>query len=106
MEESAFQTLEALATLIGRRIVRLFLNPRACGSIFSSRIKISLEKPIAVPFADSPAVELLLDTHPSHYEWKEDMYDGQESNWPSPPYPLSGRLDEWIAGNTKDIVLP
>ncbi|KAH8809210.1 Dihydroneopterin aldolase-domain-containing protein [Xylogone sp. PMI_703] len=104
MEESSFQTLEALATQIGRRIVTLFINAlELWGS--NPRIKICLEKPIAVPFADSPAVELTLDTHPDRYEWKEDLRTSS-SDWPIPPFPLQNRLDEWIATHTRADLRP
>jgi len=51
-------------------------------------------------------VELMLDTHPDRYEWKEDLHSSRNSDWPSPPFPLQGRLNEWIEANTKRIVRP
>ena len=49
-------------------------------------------------FADAPAVEMLLDSHPQKSEsmamlWKE------KENVKKPPFPLQGRLDEWIKEN-------
>jgi hypothetical protein len=61
MERSEFKTLEALATVVSLEIAsKLYdsLVPPEGGW----RIKISLEKPIAVPFADAPCVELVSDT--------------------------------------------
>jgi hypothetical protein len=55
-----------------------------------------LEKPTAVIFADAPMIEMLLDSNPSHNGVAEEVFRkvGQAKR---PPFPLEGRLDEWIA---------
>ncbi|RDA85174.1 hypothetical protein CP532_2366 [Ophiocordyceps camponoti-leonardi (nom. inval.)] len=61
---SSFDTLEALAAhllkIVGNYLRAQRLEP-ADGS--GSRVTIIVEKPMAVPFADSPAVELRLNTN-------------------------------------------
>ncbi|RDA89739.1 hypothetical protein CP533_1054 [Ophiocordyceps camponoti-saundersi (nom. inval.)] len=61
---SSFGTLEALAAHLVK-VVSLYLRAQrlepADGS--GSRVTIIVEKPMAVPFADSPAVELRLNTN-------------------------------------------
>lgn len=47
-------------------------------------------------FADAPMIEMLLDSNPSHNGVAEEVFRnvGQAKR---PPFPLEGRLDEWIA---------
>jgi len=55
------------------------------------RIKICLEKPTAVTFADAPAVEFTLscDTQIATSSMRYNVAE-------LPPFPLQGRLDDWI----------
>ncbi len=62
------------------------------------RIRICLEKPTAVTFADAPAVEVLIDSNPQKSEVAARLWKEMESV-KSPPFPLQGRLDEWIKKN-------
>jgi hypothetical protein len=65
MEESSFETLETLLYAIASKIAtHLHTMPehQASGGSLDWRLKIGLEKPIAVPFADAPCVELSLNT--------------------------------------------
>ncbi|PVH88329.1 hypothetical protein DL98DRAFT_509039 [Cadophora sp. DSE1049] len=123
-EESSFQTLEALAQHLITRIIQYILIPHSSfkfpspsalpfpsylpsssSSPSSSkphnhpRIKISLSKPSAVMFADAPTVEMLLDSDPESNEvargvWETVVREGVRRV----PFPLNGRLDEWIEG--------
>jgi hypothetical protein len=59
-----------------------------------------LEKPTAVTFADAPVVEFSLDTDPQKSETVKKQY-WMKNSQPKvvPPFPLLGRLDQWIAAN-------
>ena len=63
----------------------------------SKRIRISLEKPTVIPFADAPIVEIMVDAHPERTDSEKvkRAWDGFEKT-KAPPFPLQGRLDEWI----------
>ncbi len=61
MESSSFQTLEALGAHLAHAIRAIdWFTPNGVTYPDTSQwyIKIILEKPTAVPFADSPAVEI------------------------------------------------
>lgn len=60
MESSSFETLEALGSLLAEKILNDFKigdEPKTARER-GWQVKISLAKPIAVPFADCPAVEI------------------------------------------------
>lgn len=72
------------------------------GPGITPRIKISLSKPTAVTLADAPVVEILVDSRV--------MLDRAPPSLTVIPFPLQGRLDEWIkkidpVGLEKDPVL-
>jgi hypothetical protein len=58
MSESALETLEALASHIARTIAAETLSGDLA-ILPTCQIRIALEKPTAVPFAEAPVVELL-----------------------------------------------
>lgn len=100
IEESSFETLEALVMHVGHRLLKHFLIPEFASACREDnvypRFKISLAKPTAVTFADAPVIELLVESDPeanasTRKLWEE--YDGRQS---PPPFPLEGRLDDWI----------
>ncbi|KAK0119038.1 hypothetical protein ONS96_012106 [Cadophora gregata f. sp. sojae] len=125
-EESSFQTLEALAQHLITRIIKYILVPHSSFKYHSSspssltlpsdlppsssaskphnhpRIKISLSKPTAVTFANAPTVEMVLDSDPESDEvvrrvWESAKIEGVRKV----PFPLQGRLDEWIEGKDR-----
>lgn len=125
-EESSFQTLEALAQHLIARIIQYILIPHSSFKFLSPstlplpssstplippssskphnhpRIKISLSKPSAVIFADAPTVEMVLDSDPESNEvargvWETVAREGVRKV----PFPLNGRLDEWIQGEKR-----
>lgn len=59
MEPTGFETLEALGAFLSNIILRDFKpNPQELYSGEDGwQIKVSMEKPTAVPFADCPVVE-------------------------------------------------
>lgn len=125
-EESSFQTLEALAQHLITRIIQYILIPHSSfkyPSLSSSglpvpsyhpssssqstsskphnhpRIKISLSKPTAVMFADAPTVEMMLDSDPESNEVARSVWENvAKEGVTRVPFPLDGRLDEWIEG--------
>lgn len=103
MEESSFQTLEALATHVGQRIIKYFLIPRTSHSTGGpyERIKICLEKPTAVTFADAPAVEILVDADPSINNLAQQLLKSNVKR-KTLPFPLQSRLDLWIQENDRE----
>ncbi|KAH8603074.1 Dihydroneopterin aldolase-domain-containing protein [Bisporella sp. PMI_857] len=100
IEESSFETLEALEHHLIWRIMNYFLVPHFRGRNdtlqfdidgFSHNIKIALSKPTAVTFADAPTVELARDGQ----DLKSDVHLHQGCLQPV-PFPLQTRLDDWI----------
>lgn len=57
-EDSTFDTLEALATKAVADIIKKFIQPKTPGA----SIRLQVEKPVAVPFADAPVVEIYRQT--------------------------------------------
>lgn len=98
IEETSFETLEALAACIGRRVFRHWLKPRISNAVNHGRLRICLEKPTAVIFADAPAVEILLDTDRS--ETTKALWNSiagiEKDDLPRVEYPLETSLQEWI----------
>lgn len=126
IEESSFQTLEALCTHLAHRIIVYFLLPHyplpqedhhnshhqhqhpSHASWNYQRIRICLSKPTAVTFADAPSVSILLDSDPSKSQDVKELWRQREKlvgvglggrQEAMVPFPLEGRLDEWIASN-------
>lgn len=66
LEQSAFETLEALGAHLSKTIMRDFKpNPKELYSGEDGwQIKVSMEKPTAVPFADCPVVEFRASRSP------------------------------------------
>ncbi|KAI2618485.1 hypothetical protein GGR54DRAFT_640608 [Hypoxylon sp. NC1633] len=64
MEGSSFETLEALATLVANKILSDFRigDDPAPMKERGWQVKVCLEKPIAVPFAECPAVEVTMSS--------------------------------------------
>lgn len=107
MEESSFQTLEALASHISQRIIIYFLIPHYPADQQEDtknplpgwnyqRIRIKLEKPTAVTFADAPVVEMLVDSDPKINKDVGSLWENA-GVVRLPPFPLEGKLGDWIA---------
>jgi len=63
MEESSYETLEALGSRLGSDILSglpTLLKDADNTSPGDRQVRVTLEKPTAVPFADCPVVELLV----------------------------------------------
>jgi hypothetical protein len=68
ISESEFNTLESLTSYLTTKIIQEFLSKydfeKETGNDYP-RLRIILEKPTAVTFADAPAVEVFVDTNPT-----------------------------------------
>jgi hypothetical protein len=97
IEESSFKTLEALASHVGQRVIQYFFIPLYKNGVFLNypRIHICLEKPTAVMFADAPAIEVLIESDPAKNQTISGLREWAKLA-EKPPFPLNGRLDEWI----------
>lgn len=62
MTESSLETLEALADVLATQITAHLRTAHPSESGNGWKLKISLAKPVAVPLADAPCVELRVDT--------------------------------------------
>lgn len=62
MEDSSFGTLETLLHAIASRITMYMRREHPEDAPDGWRLRISLVKPIAVPFADAPCVSLSIHT--------------------------------------------
>ena len=105
VEESSFETLESLATHLSKRIIKYFIYPYSPGQEIFSQVRISLEKPSAIRFADAPAIEIIRTSDPRldtdskklYEEWfRDEEEDDIGLRRPGIPFPLQGRLDTWI----------
>ncbi len=51
-------------------------------------------------FADAPAVEMLINSNPRKSEIAARLWgETEKTKAKKPPFPLQGRLDEWIEKN-------
>jgi Dihydroneopterin aldolase len=105
VEESSFETLESLATHLSKRVIKYFIYPYSPGQEIFSQVRICLEKPSAIMFADAPAIEIIRSSDPSldveskklYEEWFQNDDEHEIGAFrPGIPFPLQGRLDEWI----------
>jgi hypothetical protein len=73
------------------------------GSDTHERVKICLEKPTAVTFAEAPVVEILVDSNPDINGFARQLL---RSNMKAkkPPFPLQGSLNQWIRENDSEAV--
>ncbi|VUC34443.1 unnamed protein product [Clonostachys rosea] len=62
MSDSSLETLEALLDVIATQITIHLNTTYPSDSANGWKLKISLDKPVAVPFADAPCVEIRIDT--------------------------------------------
>ncbi|CAG9971443.1 unnamed protein product [Clonostachys byssicola] len=62
MSDSSLETLEALVDVIATQITKHLNTTYPSEAANGWKLKISLDKPVAVPFADAPCVEIRVDT--------------------------------------------
>lgn len=103
-EESAYETLEALAEDIATRVIKLCIWAPAIASHFEPNmagVRVTLAKPSAVPFAEAPAIEIYRTAQredPSVQRLLTEL--GNKP--PKIPFPLPGRLDEFLQSWKQD----
>lgn len=95
VEESSYETLESLAEELAARAVKYFILPVQTAPHEAAGIRIRIEKPSAVPFADAPAVEIYRQAETSS-EFGKRMIVELGGKRPRVPFPLQGRLDEFL----------
>ncbi|KAI9754749.1 MAG: hypothetical protein M1815_005448 [Lichina confinis] len=92
VEESSFQTLEALATKITMNIIKLFLLSFA----FAADVRVKIDKPLAVPWAEAAGVDM---TRSSSIKYEPGVIAWRQCGRRAPdsiPFPLPGRLDKYM----------
>lgn len=67
-------------------------------SDFYKRIRVCLEKPTAVTFADAPAVEVLVHSSPEVNSSVANLWKNK-TLLKGPPFPLQSRLNDWVKEN-------
>jgi hypothetical protein len=118
-EKSSFETLELLVTHLSGRIIKYFIYaytpyfrrpewpfPPNCHSNAFSNVRICLEKPSAVTFADAPSIEIIRSSDPKEDSDAERLWaeylnyaEGDDLQAAGIPYPLKGTLSSWISEN-------
>ncbi|KAF4629213.1 hypothetical protein G7Y89_g8941 [Cudoniella acicularis] len=103
IEESSFQTLEALATHVCQRVIKYLVIPQYIPkgpNAICPLVRIRLEKPTAVTMADAPVVELVVNSGPqvtaAFYSFQQ-IQDYSTIKVTKVPFPLQGKLNDWIA---------
>lgn len=100
--------METLGTHLVNRIIKWFIFTSHDAIVFEQLITVTLEKPSAVMFAESPMVEVRRHANPRSDETGisnvlfEEVRAMQKrvgksiESFARIPFPLQGRLDEWI----------
>lgn len=104
IEESSYETLEALAEDLASRIIKHCIWAPAIGTRFEPNIggvRITLEKPSAVPFADAPAIGIYRSAQRDDPSVQR-MLTELGNKPPKVPFPLQGRLDEFLQSWKQD----
>lgn len=97
VEESSYETLESLAEDLAAKIIKYFILARQekSSSGGPAGVRITIEKPSAVPFADAPIIEVYRSAEQSDPAVKR-MIAELGKKIPQIPFPLQGRLDEFL----------
>ncbi|KAI9790568.1 MAG: hypothetical protein M1833_001919 [Piccolia ochrophora] len=92
IEDSRFETLESLATHVASMLIKHFvfrMSPEA-------DVRIRVEKPSAIAFADGPGVEVVRRSRPGDALARKTWIECGRSYPPKIPFPLGGSLDEYL----------
>lgn len=102
IEESSFETLEALAEEVAGRVVKYFIFTRPSAMFLQvAGVRVRLEKPSAVPLAEAPAIEIYRSAGKDDPFGKR-MIAELGNKTPVVPFPLTGRLDEFLQSQKQD----
>lgn len=103
-EESFYETLEALAEDLSSRVIKHCIWAPAIGAHFEPNVagvRVSLEKPSAVPFAEAPVIEIYRSAQRDDPAVQRILTElGNKP--PRIPFPLPGRLDEFLRSWKQD----
>ena len=95
VEESSYETLESLAEDLAARTIKYFITPVQSGPHEVAGVRIRIEKPSAVPFADAPSVEIYRPAD-TNSDFGRRMINELGGKRPRMPFPHEGRLDEFL----------
>jgi len=103
VEESSYETLESLADDLAAKVVKYFIlaNEAGLGGMEPAGVRITIEKPSAVPFADAPVIEIYRSAEQSD-PWCKRLAVEMGTKRPQVPFPLQGRLDEFLQSCKQD----
>lgn len=104
IEESAYETLEALAEEVASNVIKHRVWAPAIGSAVEPEavgVRVALEKPSAVPFADAPIIDIFRTCQRDDALVQRLL--AELGNKPLRiPFPLPGRLDEFLRSSKQD----
>ena len=102
VEESSYETLESLIEDLAARIIKFFVLSQAPTTLPApAGVRITIEKPNAIPFADAPVIEIYRSAEESDAHVKK-MVAELGLKRPQIPFPLQGRLDEFLQSWKQD----
>ena len=102
VEESSYETLESLAEDLAARIIKFFVLSQPPTALPApAGVRITIEKPNAIPFADAPVIEIYRSAEESDVHVKK-MVAELGLKRPQIPFPLQGRLDEFLQSWKQD----
>lgn len=101
-EESSFETLESLAEELAARVIKYFILPKHQAPLPGpAGVRVRIEKPSAVTFADAPVIEVYRSADIQDPFGKR-MVSELGTKKPQIPFPLGGRLDEFLQSWKQD----
>lgn len=107
MEESSFETLEALVEAVAANVIKFFLLAIKPSAMHFPQlpepagIRVRASKPLAVPFANAAVVEVYR-TADGEGAFGKKILSELGSKRPQIPFPLQGRLDEFLQSWKQD----
>lgn len=94
--------MESLAEELAARVIKYFIMPKQQFPLPEpAGVRVRIEKPSAVPMADAPSIEIYRSAE-SHDPFGKRMLFELGSKRPKIPFPLEGRLDEFLQSWKQD----
>lgn len=102
VEEATFETLESLAEDLASKVIKYFILAKQEFSLLDpAGVRITIEKPSAVALADTPIIEIYRSAEQSD-AFGRRMAAELGTKRPTIPFPLQGRLDEFLQSWKQD----
>lgn len=103
IEESSFETLESLCESVAVKVIKYFIIAKQPlqPAIEPAGTRVRIEKPNAISIASSPAVEIYRSAEADDPFGKR-MFAELGNKRPQIPFPLEGRLDEFLQAWKQD----